>query len=220
MPTRLLSIITGYCEMKHTDDTGLQTAADDSSRQQRRVFLQSSGFVLGASLLPALAQAQTQTQSQPAAAIAELDGRTAPRHNPATEYVFTIRATIDPPLSVGTTAQGNIRAIPITGGEVSGDTIRGRVVPGGADWQRIRDDGVTELEATYAIELEDRSVVKVVNRGIIAPQPEGEPYFRTTVQFTAPDGAHAWLNEALFLCRAGLDPERENTVLIEVYKLV
>jgi len=218
MPTRLSSIITGYCEMKHTDDIELPISADDSSRQQRRAFLQGSGFVLGAALLPTLAQAQTQ--AQPAPAIAELDGRTAPTHNPSTEYVFTIRATIDSPLTVGPTAQGSIRAIPITGGEVSGDTIRGRVVPGGADWQRIRDDGVTELEASYAIELEDGSLVKVLNGGIIAPQPEGEPYFRTTVQFTAPDGPHTWLNEALFLCRAGLDPERENTVLIEVYKLV
>ena len=206
--------------MKQSDltlgDASLNDAAgnadDRPANAPRRALLQGSGFALGASLWPTLTQAQ--------AGVDELDGVTPPTHNPATEYVFTIRATIAEVMNVGATARGSIRAIPITGGTVEGERLRGRVVPGGADWQRTRDDGVTELEATYAIELDDQTLVKVVNRGIIAPQAEGEPYFRTAVQFTAPAGPHAWLNEALFLCRAGLDPERSDTVVVEVYKLV
>ena len=185
---------------------------DLSLRRQRRTLLQGSSLALGASLFSSLAQGQAIGE--------ELDGRTEPTHNPSTEYVFTIRATIAEALTVGETARGSIRAIPITGGVVEGEAIKGRVVPGGADWQRSREDGVTELEATYAIELDDGTLVKVVNRGIIAPQDDGERYFRTAVQFTAPTGPHAWLNEALFLCRAGLDPERSDTVVVEVYKLV
>lgn len=190
----------------------VESMPEQPASAPRRALLQGTGFALGASLWPTLTQAQ--------AGVDALDGVTPPTHNPASDYVFTIRATIAEAMTVGATARGSIRAIPITGGTVEGDRLRGRVVPGGADWQRTRDDGVTELEATYAIELDDQTLVKVVNRGIIAAQTEGERYFRTAVQFTAPAGPHAWLNEALFLCRAGLDPERTDTVVVEVYKLV
>lgn len=144
-----------------------------------------------------------------------------PAHNPAPEFAFSIFATIDGALTVGPTSTGQIRAIPITGGEVVGEGISGRVIPGGADWQRTRSDGVTEIEATYAIELSDKTLVKVVNRGLIVPASAGAPaYFRTVIEFNAPDGAWQWLNEAIFLCSAGGVEGRQGTVQVDVYKLV
>jgi hypothetical protein len=155
-------------------------------------------------------------------ALAQPEVPDPPTHNPDAEFVFSIFATIAGTLTVGETATGQIRAIPITGGEVVGESLNGRVVPGGADWQRTRADGVTELEATYAIEAADGTLIKVVNRGLLVPQggTDGADYFRTVVSFTAPRGTHDWLNEAIFLCSAGLDPEREQTVQIDVYKLI
>ena len=145
-----------------------------------------------------------------------------PEHAPTSEPVFEIIATIGGAMTVGETSTGTVRAIPITGGTVKGEGISGRVVPGGADWQRTRADSVTEIEATYAIELDGGALVKVVNSGIIVPPAEqGEaPYFRTHIRFTAPQGDYAWLNEAIFLCRAGLHPSQDNAVLVEVFRLV
>lgn len=144
-----------------------------------------------------------------------------PSHNPRTEFAFTILATIEGALTVGDTAMGQIRAIPITGGEVVGEGIAGRVIPGGADWQRTRSDGVTELEATYALELSDKTLIKVVNRGIIVPAVAGgESYFRTAIEFVAPNGKWQWLSEAIFLCTAGLVPDKPGTVRVDVFKLV
>lgn len=145
-----------------------------------------------------------------------------PEHSPTSEHVFNIVATIDGPMTVGETSTGTVRAIPITGGSVTGENIEGRVIPGGADWQLTRADGVTEIEATYAIELDEDTLVKVVNSGIIVPPTEqGEDaYFRTQIRFMAPQGNYAWLNEAIFLCRAGLHPVQEGAVLVEVFRLV
>jgi len=144
-----------------------------------------------------------------------------PAHNPAVEFAFSIFATIGGVLAVGNTATGQIRAIPITGGEVVGKNIAGRVIPGGADWQRTRSDGVTEIEATYALEMADKTMVKVVNRGLIVPAASGGPaYFRTAVEFNAPNGVWQWLNEAIFLCSAGGAEGRPGTVQVDVYKLV
>jgi Protein of unknown function (DUF3237) len=164
-------------------------------------FLVAGGFIIGS----------TMAAESPA----------PPAHSPAVEFAFSIFATIEGVLEVGDTATGQIRAIPITGGELVGKDIAGRVIPGGADWQRTRSDGVTEIEATYALELADKTLVKVVNRGLIVPVSAASPaYFRTAVEFTAPNGAWRWLNESIFLCSAGRAEGRPGTVQVDVYKLV
>ena len=143
---------------------------------------------------------------------------------PKAEYVFAITGSIAEPMTMGDTALGTKRAIPITGGSVQGDKIRGRVIPGGADWQLIRRDGVTELEASYALQLDDGAIVQVVNRGIMVPAPQhagpnAKPVIRTAISFEAPAGPHEWLNKAIFLTTVNLHPELSNAVLVNVYRL-
>jgi hypothetical protein len=187
--------------------------APDAPDGSRRALLQG-GLLVAGGMLAACSAGEAPREA--AGAVAG-----PPAYNPATEFVFTIFATIADVLTVGETATGQVRAIPITGGEVVGESIQGRVVPGGADWQRTRPDGVTELEATYAIELSDRTLVKVVNRGIIVPSgSEAANYFRTAIEFVAPAGKWQWLNESIFLCTAGLVQDRPGTVQVDVFKLV
>jgi hypothetical protein len=190
--------------MQHQES--LVTSDTETPDVARRALLQGGLVVAGGFIVGSAVAAQSPAP---------------PAHNPAVELAFSIFATIEGALTVGDTATGQIRAIPITGGEVVGKDIAGRVIPGGADWQRTRSDGVTEIEATYALELADKSLVKVVNRGIIVPAAAGAPgYFRTVVEFTAPNGKWQWLNEAIFLCSAGLVESRPGTVQVDVYKLI
>lgn len=199
-----------------TDQSHTSTVADDTGVPRRSVLM-GAGLAVGGSLLGASAQAQQGG----AAPIPQVGNPSQPSYNPSSEFVATIYATIADEMKVGDTARGQIRAIPITGGEVEGSKLKGRVVPGGADWQRTRADGITELEATYAIQLDDGTYIKVVNRGLIDRQtPENNRYFRTAIQFTAPSGKHQWLNEAIFLCKAQRHATRANTVQVDVYKLV
>ena len=58
--------------------------------------------------------------------------------------------TLAAPQDLGDTPQGRRRIIGITGGRFSGERLSGRVLPGGADWQVIRADGVADLDARYA----------------------------------------------------------------------
>ena len=65
--------------------------------------------------------------------------------------------------------------VPITGGtfEGHGDIgVRGRVLPGGADWQRIDEDGLTEADAQYVLETESGARVVVKNRGLRHAPPD------------------------------------------------
>jgi hypothetical protein len=79
-------------------------------------------------------------------------------------------------------------------------------MPGGADWQLVRPDGVLEVNALYSIRTDDGVTIVVDNRGIIVPaQPAGEgrpaapPYVRTNPRFHAPQGKYDWLNKTMFV---------------------
>ena len=83
-----------------------------------------------------------------------------------TRFVFEAHVSVAAPLVVGQATVGLRRVIPITGGTVTGPRLKGRVVPGGADWQFVRADGVLELEAKYTLESDDGVLIMVTNRGM------------------------------------------------------
>jgi len=133
-----------------------------------------------------------------------------------TEFVYEAVVTIDSAIDVGATPQGHRRYIPITGGTFEGPKLRGVVLPGGADWQTDRADGVTEADALYSIRCDDGTVVIVHNRGVIAGKGV---YMRTAPRFEAPAGAHAWLNESQFVGSVVGGP-RPGTVIIRVFRVL
>ncbi|HXS29572.1 MAG TPA: DUF3237 family protein, partial [Steroidobacteraceae bacterium] len=90
----------------------------------------------------------------------------------ALEHVFTVQVAVAPPLVIGESSHGLRRIIPILGGEVEGPRLRGEVLPGGADWQYIRPDGVLQLTARYTLRAADGTLIQVVNRGLRHGPPE------------------------------------------------
>ena len=111
------------------------------------------------------------------------------------------------PQELGDTPLGRRRIIGITGGRFSGERLSGRVLPGGADWQVIRSDGVADLDARYTLETSDGALIYVRNRGVRHGPPDVltrltngenvEPslyYMRTTPLFETGDARYAWLN--------------------------
>ncbi len=72
---------------------------------------------------------------------------------------------------LGDTPLGRRRIIGITGGQFFGERLSGRVLPGGADWQVIRGDGVADLDARYTLETSDGALIYVRNKGIGTARP-------------------------------------------------
>jgi len=133
-----------------------------------------------------------------------------------TEFVYEAIVAIDQPVEVGATPLGHRRYIPITGGTFDGPKIHGTILPGGADWQTDRADGVTEVDALYSVRTEDSTVIIVHNQGVIA---SGGAYMRTALRFEAPVGPHAWLNQAQFVGSVAGGP-RPGTVIIRVFRVL
>jgi hypothetical protein len=73
--------------------------------------------------------------------------------------------------------RGRRRIVPILGGMCEGrerfrELLTGRVLPGGADWQLIHEDGLTEADARYTLETDRGDLVYVQNRGLRHAPPE------------------------------------------------
>lgn len=140
---------------------------------------------------------------------------------PALEHVADLIVRIASPIEIGHIAGNLRRVIPIAGGEVLGPRIRGKVLPGGADYQIMRSDGITDLHARYVIQTEDGNLIYVENSGIRFGPPElmeklrrGEPvdpalvYFRSTPRFETAAPGYEWLMQSLFLCSGARYPDR------------
>jgi Protein of unknown function (DUF3237) len=67
---------------------------------------------------------------------------------PELQLLFEAHGALEAPLVVGETPTGLKRVVPILGGTFNGPQISGTIVPGGADWQYVRADDVTVVEAT------------------------------------------------------------------------
>src|SRR5260370_23107025 len=83
-----------------------------------------------------------------------------------TRYVFSLAIRVGVPIVAGDLGHGVRRIIPILGGEVFGPGMKGTIFPVGADFQTIRPNGFTELEAKYAFEMDDGAVIYIENIGI------------------------------------------------------
>jgi Protein of unknown function (DUF3237) len=146
------------------------------------------------------------------------------------EPIFRIRCEVADIMSLGSTPYGERRIINILGGPVEGTRLNGRILPGGADWQIIRTDGVADLKARYTIETEAGARILVASDGmrhgppdVIARLARGEAvdptlyYFRTAMRFETADPGVAWLNKIIAIGR-GIREAR--LVRIDVYEVL
>lgn len=144
------------------------------------------------------------------------------------EHICDVRVLVATPLEFGNTGLGERRIIDITGGTISGPKFNGRVRNGGADFQIIRANGLTELHARYTIEDEAGNMVYVVNDGIRFGPKEaldkikrGEPvdpaliYFRSFPRFETSVGKYAWMMESLFVATG---VRRPDAVELSIYR--
>ncbi len=149
---------------------------------------------------------------------------------PSLRFLYASTVTIAEPLVVGRTAGGLRRIINITGGTFSGPRLSGKVLPGGADWQIIKSDGITELEAKYTLETDDGALIYITNWGLRHGPKEvmeklmaGEYvspdayYFRTVPRFETGTEKYAWLNGLIAVASGERQADK---VMINVYEVL
>jgi hypothetical protein len=144
--------------------------------------------------------------------------------------IFIISCPLGDIQKLGDTPYGERRVIDITGGTVEGPRLNGKVLPGGADWQIVRADGVVHLQARYTLATDRGGLILVNAEGYRHGPPEVmarlardetvDPalyYFRTAMRFETADPASAWLNRILALGRGA---RAKKAVRIEVFEVL
>jgi hypothetical protein len=135
---------------------------------------------------------------------------------PRLELAFTVFVQIGPVQQIGPVPGGAARVIPITGGVFEGK-LKGKVLPGGADWQLTRPDGVTELRAHYGLQTDDGVVIQVHNHCLITAR-DGGRLIRSVLTLEAPTGPHDWLNKHVFVGTLNAPGDPRAPVVIRAFQ--
>ena len=122
------------------------------------------------------------------------------------EHIYSCTVTLqNPPEVIGPTPEGLRLNVYITGGEVTGPRLNGKLLPVGADWLTIREDGVGALDIRGTIETDDGALIYVAYQGIADAGKngyqrflEGNPPARVPIRgaprFLTSHPDYLWLN--------------------------
>jgi len=148
---------------------------------------------------------------------------------PKLVFAFEARVQVGPPLVVGQVPGGTRRIVQILGGTFEGPGIKGKVVPGGADWQIIQADGFSDLDTRYTLETDKGQIVYVQNAGMRHAAPDVmqkllagqmvDPslvYFRTLPKFETSAPELQWLTRAIFI---GVGERQPSDVIIRFWRV-
>lgn len=153
---------------------------------------------------------------------------------PEFRYLCSYRAVFtEPQQQIGKAHFGRRMIAALTGGEVEGERLSGRVMPGGGDWATIDDNDTLRLDARITIETHDGALIFVSYRGVLRPltvahkharnggpkndAEHAEVYFRTTPMFETGDERYKWLND---IVTVGVGATVGGAVRYEVFELL
>ncbi len=146
------------------------------------------------------------------------------------EHICSYSARLANPLEViGPVAEGIRLNAYVTGGEVNGPRLTGKVRPVGADWLTIRTDGIAILDVRVTLETHDGALIYLSYTGIgdlgedghakfLNGEPIGIVSLRTTPRMQCSHPDYTWVNRLQFVNIGEVDFERL-VVSYDVYAL-
>ncbi len=156
---------------------------------------------------------------------------TAPApHKFELEFVARLEGKLEPiPLVIGPTSEGLRINFPIAGGSVQGPKLEGTVIPGGADYYRLRPDGVALIDVHATFKTDDGAVVYVEYKGIA---DMGEDGYAKALEGTMPETirlhvaprfhtahpSYTWMNRRQFI-GIGESKPGSNRVVYDLYAI-
>lgn len=137
------------------------------------------------------------------------------------DFLFRLTLQVGVPQMAGTSTSGELRIVPVTGGQFSGPRLRGDVLPGtAADWLRLDPDGSARMDVRLTLRTEDGHVVLMSYTGVrTGPAevlarlargesvPAGEYYFRTAIRFETGAPDLLWMNRVIAVGTGQRPPE-------------
>jgi hypothetical protein len=137
----------------------------------------------------------------------------ARRRTVVLDPVFSVKFHTQPPLDLGQTPLGRRVISYIAGGWFKGPRLVGEVLPGGADWVRVRRDGALILDVRATLRTEAGSLIEMTYGGrwitpaanraaifdpVLGPEIDPSTYaLRTNPLFDTSATECLWLNDVV-----------------------
>lgn len=150
-------------------------------------------------------------------------------NQPTLQLLCEYWATLKDPVAVGDGPYGNRQIFDVLAGEVTGERLRGRILPSGGDWLLLGTDGVGRLDVRATIETHDGALIYLAYYGVlhmtekvmeaIAGGSETEfeeTYFYTNPRFETGDPRYTWLNGRFVIGQGRVGRGRVQYRLFEV----
>lgn len=147
-------------------------------------------------------------------------------------YEFTYWASLKPPIQLGAGPFGTRLYNEVTGGEVEGERLRGRLLTGGGDWLLIGPDGFGRLDVRAQIETVDGALIYMTYQGLLelndavqralgtgAGTKYADHYFRASPRLESGDARYAWVNQTLFVAAGRLRTGSVPAVEYQVFRV-
>lgn len=111
--------------------------------------------------------------------------------------------------------------LPIISGELLGDNMSGKVIPGGIKSHVLKTKGMCRMSARYGVELSDGEAIYIENTGLFMKNPKGSQledcFCRTVPKFEIYSDKYTWLIEGLFISKVDVIDDEE--IIIIFYKI-
>lgn len=141
----------------------------------------------------------------------------------------TLHVDLADPEVISNGPHGARRVIRVLGGRFTGERLEGEILPGGADFQLVRPDGVAEIDVRVMLRTTQGSLIYLTGRGLRhgpaqalqalqsgAAVDPAEYYFRETLFFETDAQELVWLNRVVTVASG----ERyANSAVIHVFEV-
>jgi hypothetical protein len=146
-------------------------------------------------------------------------------------HLFTIKMKLPPTLELGDTPAGNRRVFAVSGGEFSGDRLRGEVLPqAGSDMLLVGADGSSRQDVRLILRTDDGALILMTYRGVRHAPPAinariargesvgpSEYYLRTAPFFETSSPEYGWLNK---IVSVGIGERQSDGVVYETFEIL
>ncbi|MEM7691140.1 MAG: DUF3237 domain-containing protein [Pseudomonadota bacterium] len=124
-------------------------------------------------------------------------------------HEFTFTGLLAEGLPIGTGPIGTRNYLEVTGGEVTGDRVRGKVL-GGGEWALFGPDGFVRVDVRLQMQTHDDAYLYVQYGGLLGMTGDvqaslqtgsdfGDQYFYTNPRIETGDERYQWLNTTFFV---------------------
>jgi hypothetical protein len=122
------------------------------------------------------------------------------------EHILSYYINVTPPEMMGAVPDGLRLNFYITGGEITGPKVFGKVRPVGADWVNVRRDGIALIDVKSVFQTQDGALIYVTVEGtadlgenayeqtLAGTPPPSPTRFRSFPRFHTAHPQYLWLN--------------------------